>query len=68
MTYLMLGAGEIALGALAAGQYFLGDSGLNNNTLLISTAMMATLASWRSYCLFVRPDWVEARSSAGKAR
>lgn len=68
MTYLLLGAGEIALGSLTAGQYLLGDSGISDTALLVATGMMFSLASWRSYCLFVKPEWVEAQSAVGRSK
>ena len=66
LTYITLGAGEVALGTLVAFQYFNGDSGLTENALLFGMGNMGAFLGIRALFLFARPGWMEAQENAKK--
>ncbi|KAK4540513.1 hypothetical protein LTR36_009151 [Oleoguttula mirabilis] len=67
LTYMVLGAGEAALGTVMAAQYLSGDSGLTDAVLIGGTGTMGVLCAMRGFFLFVRPSWMDAQMNARKA-
>lgn len=68
MTYITLGAGELALGTIMAAQWILGDSGLTDNALLGGMGVMGSIAAMRGFFLFLTPSWMEAQENTKKTR
>jgi len=67
LTYTILGAGETSLGIAAAIQYLKGGSGMADNALLGTMAMMGAFLSVRLFVLFVKPECMEVQEDAKKA-
>ncbi|KAK5121726.1 hypothetical protein LTR85_004601 [Meristemomyces frigidus] len=67
LTYMLLGAGEAALGTVMAAQYLSGDSGLTDTVLIGGMGTMGALCAMRGFFLFVRPNWMDAQENARKA-
>lgn len=68
MAYASLGASEVAIGATLMGQFFTGNSGMSDTALLSGAATMAVLVLWRVYCLYVKPEIMQAAIAAGRSR
>lgn len=68
LTYMLLGAGEVALGTVLAAQYLSGDSGITDAFLIGGTGVTGMLCAMRGFFLFARPSWMEAQVNARKAQ
>ncbi len=68
LTYLSMAASELALGAVTAGQYLRGNSGLKDSVPMGATIMFAGLVGMRAFFLFGKPELMEAKTSLVKSK
>ncbi|KAL1587982.1 hypothetical protein WHR41_03324 [Cladosporium halotolerans] len=67
-VYMQYAAGEVALGAALAIQYFGGNSGMRDEALLKFMGSMAASLAVRGFFLLARPDLLEVPNDAKKAQ